>query len=176
MANENTINTDRAEAAAAISVLKAQYFRLMDMKRWDEWQALFAPTAFMDMSGEAAAMRSLGFPIPGDADFKWRGAASIRAAVSEALDNVTTVHHGHMPEIEILSTREARGIWAMEDMILYGPGAPIAGFRGYGHYFESYVNHDGRWRIQTIQLVRLCVRPIATMSIDRTSCSQSDIA
>lgn len=105
-------------------------------------------------------MRSLGFPIPQDVDFRWRGATGIRAAVSEALANVTTVHHGHMPEIEVLSAREARGIWAMEDMILYGPGAPIAGFRGYGHYFESYINDDSRWRIQTIQLVRLCVRPI----------------
>ena len=176
MASENTTSTHRAEAVAAISMLKAQYFRLMDMKRWDEWQALFAPTAFMDMSGEAAAMRSLGFAIPRDADFRWRGAASIRAAVSEALANVTTVHHGHMPEIEILSAREARGIWAMEDLILYGPGAPIAGFRGYGHYFENYSNHDGRWLIQTIQLVRLCVRPIAGMSSNRTSCSKSDIA
>jgi hypothetical protein len=151
---------DRLAAAEAISALKARYFRLMDTKCWEEWQGVFAPDAVMDVNGEISSMRSLGFDIPPDASFTWRGAEGIRAAVSGALANVTTVHHGHMPEIEVLSPVEARGIWAMEDMIIYGPEAPLAGFRGYGHYHETYVKLDGRWHIQTVRLTRLSVRPI----------------
>ena len=65
-----------------------------------------------------------------------------------------------MGELELTSPTEARGIWAMEDLILYRGPAPVAGFRGYGHYFENYRKVDGAWRIQTIRLERLCVCPI----------------
>jgi len=54
---------ERLNALDAISGVKAKYFRLMDTKSWDEWQALFTPDAVMDMAGEATAMRSLGFDI-----------------------------------------------------------------------------------------------------------------
>src|SRR5688572_27034077 len=128
---ENMMPVDRLDAFNAIHALKARYFRLMDTKRWGEWQALFAPAAIMDVTGEAATMRSLGFEIPHHTDFVWSGADNIRATVSAALANVTSVHHGHMPEVEILSATEARGIWAMEDLILYEAAAPVAGFRGY---------------------------------------------
>ena len=150
----------RMAAVEEISKLKARYFRLMDTKCWAEWQEVFAPDALMDMAGEAAAMRSLGFPIPEDMSFVWRGAEAIRSAVAAALEGVTSVHHGHMGEVDVISPEEARGIWAMEDLILYPSPAPLAGFRGYGHYFETYRKLGGAWRIQTIRLQRLALCPI----------------
>jgi hypothetical protein len=158
--NSSSSIAERLAAVQAISELKARYFRLMDTKQWGEWRQVFAPDAQMDMSGEAASLRSMGFELPENVSLTWRGAENIGAAVSAALENVTTVHHGHMPEIEVLSGTRARGIWAMEDVVLYGAGAPVAGFRGYGHYFESYTKFEDRWVIQTIRLVRLCVRAI----------------
>jgi len=71
--------------------------------------------------------------------------------------DVVTVHHGHMPEIEITSPTTARGIWAMEDMLRWPAGAPMREMHGYGHYHETYEKVDGRWRIKTIQLSRLRV-------------------
>ncbi len=41
----------------------------------------------------------------------------------EYLDDAFTTHHGHMPEITILSPTEAEGIWAMFDYVLK-PGQP----------------------------------------------------
>jgi len=35
----------------------------------------------------------------------------------------------------------------MEDLILYRAPAPVAGFRGYGHYFETYRKSGATWRI-----------------------------
>ena len=40
-------------------------------------------------------------------------------------DRVKSVHHGHMPEIEILSPTTARGIWAADFMHYYPPGEPF---------------------------------------------------
>ena len=158
--NETLSVTERLAAIEAIRALKARYFRLMDTKDWAQWEHVFAPDATMDMTGESASLRSLGFELPPNIELTWHGAAEIRSAVSTALANITSVHHGHMPELEILSPRTATGIWAMEDLILYGQGAPVAGFRGYGHYFDAYTKIEGRWHIHSTRLTRLCIRPI----------------
>ena len=50
-------------------------------------------------------------------------------AVSVALAQAVTVHHGHMPEIELTSPITATGIWAMFDIVQ----SPRLNFRGYGH-------------------------------------------
>ena len=71
--------------------------------------------------------------------------------MSEALEVAQSAHHGHVPEIEILSDTEARGIWPMEDVVLNRGFA----FRGYGHYRETYEKVAGEWRIKTSQITRL---------------------
>jgi hypothetical protein len=71
------------------------------------------------------------------------------------LRDVVTVHHGHMPEIEITSPTTATGIWAMEDHLRFPPGARLRELHGYGHYHETYVKLEGEWRIQSTKLVRL---------------------
>jgi hypothetical protein len=68
---------------------------------------------------------------------------------------VVTVHHGHMPEIEITSDDTATGIWAMEDKLRWPEGSPIGWMHGYGHYHETYERVDGAWRIKTLTLTRL---------------------
>ncbi len=73
------------------------------------------------------------------------------------LRDITTVHHGHMPEIEITSPTTAEGIWAMEDLPWAGDTAPMPfkTLRGFGHYHETYEKRDGGWGIKTIRLTRL---------------------
>ena len=36
--------------------------------------------------------------------------------VKEILKDPSTVHHGHMPETELIDERSAAGVWAMEDV------------------------------------------------------------
>lgn len=69
------------------------------------------------------------------------------------------MHHGHCPEIEITSDRTATGIWAMEDMLRWGPesNTPGQALHGFGHYHETYSKVNGRWIIQTMKLTRLRV-------------------
>ena len=129
----------------AIKQLKARYFRCMDEKRWDDWGQCFTEDATLDTSEDGA-------PVT-------HGRANIQEMVSGAVDKAVTVHHGHMPEIEITGTTSARGIWSMEDYLEF-PGAsagdPAFTVHGRGHYREEYEKcADGAWRIRSLRLTRL---------------------
>jgi SnoaL-like domain len=137
-------------AIEQIKQLKASYFRCMDTKDWDGFAQVFAPDAVMDMSSELRDGTTEGSGIT-------HGNREIAAFVRSAVDAVVTVHHGHMPEIELTSPTTAKGIWAMEDKLRWPDGAPIRTMHGYGHYHETYEKVDGEWRIKTIRLTRLRV-------------------
>jgi hypothetical protein len=62
------------------------------------------------------------------------------------------VHQVHAPEIELTSPTTARGVWALEDVVRFGPGVNL---RGYGHYTETYEKVDGQWRFTSSTLTRL---------------------
>ena len=133
----------------AIKALKARYFRLMDEKRWDEWADVFAEDAVVAFPDD----------LPGSAPV--RGRAAIVARVSSALANARTVHHGHMPEIEITGPTTARGRWAMMDIVEFrSPDGTMRGFRGYGSYLEEYVKDGDQWRIASLELRRLRREPL----------------
>jgi hypothetical protein len=126
--------------------LKARYFRCLDTKSWDDWGDVFATDAVMELP---------------EVDQVVEGRDAIVAAVSEALTGTRTVHHGHMPELELTGPDTARGTWAMFDFVEWPPdGERRSGLVGYGHYREEYVRDGGQWRIQRIRLDRLRVDPL----------------
>ena len=131
----------------AIKQLKARYFRLMDQKRWDEWAMVFAEDAHL---------------VVPEGGVDERGRAAVVASVSGVLEGVRTVHHGHMPEIEITGPDTATGIWAMFDYVEFPTAADGSrvGLQGYGHYTEEYVREDGEWRIRSLHLSRLRIDPL----------------
>ena len=128
-------------AVHEIEQLKARYFRLLDTKAWDEWGEVFTVDARME--------------IP-ESDTVLDGRTEIVARVSSIIGPASTVHHGHTPEIEVLGPDDARGIWAMADLVTWrsASGEP-RGFQGYGHYHETYRREGGAWRIATTRLERL---------------------
>ena len=135
----------RLEALEEIKALKARYFRCLDTKDWEGFADVFAPDAVMDMSSE----------VPEGVDGITRGNRAIADFVRGAVGDVTTVHHGHTPEIELTSATTATGVWAMEDKLRWPPGSVFDTLHGYGHYHETYERVDGRWRIKTLRLSRL---------------------
>jgi uncharacterized protein (TIGR02246 family) len=122
----------------AIKQLKARYFRTMDTKDWEGMRAVFADDVVMDTTDSGGGVVS--------------GADAFLAFLRKTLQDVVTVHHGHMPEIELTSSTTATGIWAMEDLLQWPNGTEL---RGYGHYHETYALIDGAWRIKTSRLTRL---------------------
>jgi hypothetical protein len=140
---------ERLVAIEEIKALKARYFRCMDTKDWDGFAGVFAEDAALDISGEMGANAADGGIV--------RGRSAIATFVRRAIDALTTVHHGHMPEIDVLSPTQATGVWAMEDMLRWPDGAPMRSLHGYGHYHETYEHLAGRWFITSTKLTRLRV-------------------
>jgi hypothetical protein len=122
----------------AIKRLKARYCRFLDTKDWSAWRALFADDFVSDTS-----------PAGGK---RIEGADEFVAFTRKSLRNQATVHQVHAPEIELTSPTTARGVWALEDVVRFGPGVNL---RGYGHYQETYEKIDGQWRFKSSTLTRL---------------------
>jgi hypothetical protein len=138
---------ERLVATHEISQLKARYFRCVDTKDWDGFQAVFAADAVAD------------YTPPGGKPGEWifTGSANILAFVKKAIAPAVTVHHGHMPEIEVTSSESATGIWSVEDWIRWPEGSHRKTLHGRGHYHETYQKVAGRWLIKALRLTRLCV-------------------
>jgi hypothetical protein len=117
----------------AIKQLKARYFRTMDIKDWGAMRQVFTDDVVVDTSSSGGGVVS--------------GADEFMTFLQDAIGDVMTVHHGHMPEIELTSP-------TMEDMLRWPDGSEM---HGYGHYHEIYEKTDGQWRIKTTTLTRLRV-------------------
>jgi len=146
----------RLLAIEEIKQLKARYFRCVDTKDWGALARVFAPNIRFDVT----AGRSVRNPWTGE----WNppvsptpvvvsGREAVVAMVRQAVEPYHCVHHGHMPEIEILSATEAKGVWAMQDMLRDASHNLVA--EGSGHYYETYEKLETGWAIKTARLERL---------------------
>ena len=133
---------DQLLAIEAIKQTKARYFRFMDTKDRDGLASVFSREAVLDHRD--AEMDELVVGRDAIADF-----------ITGVLTGVTTVHHGHMMEVEITSPTTAHAITAMEDELWWPEGGPISWMHGYGHYHEDYVLEGGARRISLNRLTRL---------------------
>jgi uncharacterized protein (TIGR02246 family) len=124
----------------AIRRLKARYFRTMDTKDWDGMRHVFTDDVEIDTSEAGGEVV--------------RGADEFMNFLRRVLDGATTVHQGHMPEIDITSATTATGVWALHDIVIWPNGTRLD---GYGHYHETYEKVDGEWRIKSSKLTRLHV-------------------
>ena len=131
------IDQNRFEDYEAIKKLKARYFRCLDTKRWQEFGELYAEDAF--------------FVNPETGQPTVRGRQAIIERVRGFVKDAVTVHHGHMPEIELTGPTTATAIWAMFDSV---DGSERSS-QDYGHYEETYVKIDGEWKIRSSKLTRL---------------------
>lgn len=156
MTSELTLTT--TEQLMAIEEIKRTFaarLHCMDNKQWDVYPALHTDDVVSETWGglpddkqpstEATANRVVG-------------KENLTRAISTMLGGhtvVTTVHHGHTPQIELTSDTTARGVWAMEDKLWWHNGDHEEHLHGYGHYHEEYRKTDGRWLISYRKLTRL---------------------
>ena len=121
----------------AIANVKAAYCRLLDTKDWEGWGQLFTEDFHQDVSGSGGGV--------------YEGRDAAVAATRAAIETTKTAHQVHFPEITIQGDT-ATAIWPLQDRLIWEDGRTMT---GYGHYHETYVKQDGRWRIATQKLTRL---------------------
>ncbi len=140
-------------AIESIKQLKARYCRYLDTKDWAAWRTIFADD-FVSDTAEAG-----GKLIIGADDF----VAFTRKGIGRP--SQATAHQVHAPEIELTSATTARGVWALQDVVRFGPGVSLV---GYGHYHETYETVAGQWLIKSSKLTRLredIVTPVFSLYI-----------
>jgi hypothetical protein len=134
-------------AIEEIKRVKSNYFWGLDHKDWEFWRReVWAPDATLIVP--EASRECVGFE-------------AILAYVKESTGDQVSVHHGHMPNIEITSDTTATAIWAMEDRLFRTREFPLEDgsihLHGFGHYHETYVKLAVGWRLHTTKLTRLRV-------------------
>ncbi len=112
-----------------ICLLKARRDRACDTKDWALYATLHAPDHVSE-NGDYG---------------RWTSAAEMMIYVPKSMENLTTLHQSHTPEIEFDSATKARGIWAMEGMSFWQQDGQDHWFQAFGHYFETYEKRDGTW-------------------------------
>jgi hypothetical protein len=140
-------------AIEAIKQLKARYCRHLDTKDWAAWRAIFTDDFVSDTADAGGKL------ITGADDF----VAFTRKGIGRP--SQATAHQVHAPEIELTSATTARGVWALQDVVRFGPGVTLV---GYGHYHETYENIAGQWLIKSSKLTRLredIVTPVFSLHI-----------
>lgn len=140
--------SERIAAIEDIKRLKAKYFRCVDTKDWEGYRSVFADDLVFDITSD---MPEAGVIVGAD--------AAVDIPRNSLTSDVVSVHHGHCPEIDILTPTTAKGIWAMEDRLFWGPGSESPGqsMHGMGHYIETYEKTAKGWCIKTMKLTRLRV-------------------
>lgn len=140
----------RLVIVADLRSLRARYWRYLDTQRWEAFASLFSDdcefTAPMD-----------GFVLTGG-----RAIAAGSAERSRGATSRISVHQGMHHEIDVVDDSHARGIWGMQDYLIYPSGArhgdeaaETATLRGYGYYIDEYTKIDGVWLFSRVELFRL---------------------
>lgn len=131
----------RLESIEEIRNLKARYFRCVDLRLWDEFADLFTDDLQVNFA------ESTSDP---------KGKSEFLASVARHFVTGYSVHHGHVPEIEIVDDTHATGIWPMYDRVESPTDSGYVSHEGWGHYTESYRRcDDGKWRIHRSKLTRI---------------------
>jgi hypothetical protein len=142
--------TAAADELEELRKLKARYCRFLDTKDVESWRGVFTPDVVvtLDMAVSTAGADPMTAP-------PIEGVDNFVPTVLGGLEGVATMHHCHTPELTLTSDTTATGIWAMEDLLIFGDGREM---HGAGHYRETYEKTGGAWRIKTLHLTRTILR------------------
>ena len=123
------------EDVESIKMVKAKYWRCIDRKLWDELGECFSEDAITDY-GPGKQLKGNNLVVE---FFRNKSNARIPTAIQ--------IHHGHNPEIRLISSHEASGIWQIFNYRIdteSNMGTRIGGF-----YTDTYLKEKGEWKISS---------------------------
>ena len=115
-----------------IERLKHRYLRLLDQKRFDELGQTLTPGATASYGGGA---------------YLFEGRDAIVAFMKKTMsdEGQLTSHKAHQPEIDLLGPDRAKGVWALDDIVISTEFNMT--ISGAAFYDDTYEKHDGEWLI-----------------------------
>ena len=117
----------------AIRRVKHAYFRCIDTGNFEELQDLFHQDVTVHFIG-------------GTYEWKLKGKDEYLDSIKASFHNRSVGHHhGHHPEIEMISATEATGVWYLTDNMWIMSANNFT--TGTAIYWDRYVKEDGRWQI-----------------------------
>ncbi|HZT65111.1 MAG TPA: nuclear transport factor 2 family protein [Acidimicrobiales bacterium] len=116
----------------AIERLKYRYLRCVDLKLWDDIAGCFTDDATASYGG-------------GTVELKGREAIVEYLRSSLGSTDFLTSHKAHNPEIDLTGAREARAVWALDDVVI--AKAFDITVRGAAYYDDRYVKVGDDWLI-----------------------------
>lgn len=142
-----------AEAAEAIRLLKAQYWRGVDMRDDALVRSILAEDCVLDYRGCCTDPVSGKDYLPAmnvvlQGRHRW---------ASQAVAGFVTVHQGHHSELLPTADGAATGVWAFTDRFFWPEGGPYRTLTGYGHYHDTYERTAEGWKLKTTRITRLRV-------------------
>lgn len=128
-----------------IRLAKARYCRFIDLKQWDDLRQLFAAEVKLTFRDAEGTLTNV-----------FDNLDTFITLTSSLLQSARTIHQVHNSEIELTSATTARTIWSMEDRIVFpdGVSGPFRSLHGFGHYYETLENTEGKWQIASLDLRR----------------------
>ena len=125
----------------AIKQLKHGYFRCLDTANFEELESFFHEDVLVHFVG-------------GTYEWKLQGREEYLSSIKNSFHRESIGHHnGHHPEIQILSDREATGIWYLSDKMwvfnfdFFTTGTAI--------YWDRYIKENGHWLIRETRYERI---------------------
>jgi len=117
----------------AIRQLKYRYFRLLDQKKMDDLAKLMVPecTAAYHNGRHSYPDRNTLIEF-------------LRGSIGQPY--LLTMHHGHHPEIELVSPTQAKGVWYLHDVVLHTDEKWR--LEGNGFYDDRYRKVGNEWKIE----------------------------
>lgn len=148
---------EQLSAIEEIRQCKANYFRTMDYKQWDELKDCFTEDFRFEMITPLQGRTTMD---PPGAEEKI-GRDPYIEALKVCLDGVRTSHHGHAQNVTLTGENTADSWTALEDRVdLFVMGLCQ---HGQAYYKEKYVKcDDGKWRIRrmSIRYIRVKYVPL----------------
>lgn len=120
--------------------LKARYCRLVDIKDWAGFEALFVEDATFETPATGGA------PIGGRSE--------IVGLIRNAIGAGRSLHLAYLPEIEVVDASTVKAIWGLESVLAsrVPPGAVPQRDHAFTH--DTYVRRGNSWLVQSVKVER----------------------
>ena len=143
-------------ATEQIKKVKAKYFRGVNFKDMNLLREIFTEDVHVDVMGGTTDPVTGINAVPEATAHVQDGLSAVIESYAAGTAKIKSVHHGFMPEIDIIDEHNAKGIWPMFDTLRFHTVLMVE-LTGFGHYHETYKCVDGKWKIHTLRLTRLRV-------------------